>query len=150
MIKFQKNKKEKPFKKLICYRICFTLHESYAVYWWALPLAIFFIPTHEVFLAYRNSLKWSKKRAKKVLDRTLPQIVDYDEKDNSFSFNTKWNGTILYHHAPLHSKIWVRKFGFQLKNFLINEYIAEGYTKTVEDDWIVFREVQRGWSDNNA
>lgn len=150
MIKFQKTKKKNLFKKLIGYRICFTLRESYAVYWWALPLAMFFIPAHEAALTYKDSLKWSEKKAKKVLDKTLPKIVDYDEEDNSFSFSTEWNVAILYRNAPLHSKIWTRKFGLQLKEFLINEYVAERYTKTVEDDWIIFREVQKDWSDNNG
>lgn len=78
---------------------------------------------------YYKSLKWSNRTADKVLNRFLPKVVEYDEKTDSFYYNTNWYS---YHAVPFGYRNWYQKFKDELDNYLITDYHPEGYTKTVE------------------
>lgn len=78
---------------------------------------------------YYKSLKWSNRTADKVLNRFLPKAAEYDEKTDSFYYNTSWYS---YHAVPFGYRNWYQKFKDELDDYLINNYHPEGYTKTVE------------------
>ena len=78
---------------------------------------------------YYKSLKWSNRTADKVLNRFLPKVVEYDEKTDSFYYNTSW---YAYHAVPFGYHNWYQKFKDELDDYLITDYCPEGYTKTVE------------------
>ena len=78
---------------------------------------------------YYKSLKWSNRTADKVLSRFLPKVAEYDEKTDSFYYNTNW---YPYHAVPFGYRNWYQKFKYELDDYLINNYHPEGYTKTVE------------------
>lgn len=91
-----------------------------------------------------NRRVWSDKKAKKVLDKILPKVLDYVEEDNAFYYCMNWSEWELVDKAPLIYRKWVRKFKYELHKFIRDNYENEDYTKTVENDgfciWVTFSE----------
>lgn len=136
MAKFNKVKKEKKSW------VISTKKYSYA--WWALPL----IPVVEIIDYIQNKIDshriWSDEKAKKVLDKVLPKVLDYVEEDNAFYYCMDWSEWGLFDNAPLIYRKWVKKFKYRLHKFIQDNYENEDYVKTFENDgyyvWVKFSE----------
>lgn len=91
-----------------------------------------------------NRRKWSGEKAQKVLNKILPKVLDYVEEDNAFYYCMSWSEWGLVDNAPLVYYKWVKKFKYNLHDFIRNKYKNEDYEKTIENDgygeWIKFTE----------
>ena len=82
-----------------------------------------------------------------MLDKVLPKVLDYSEKDKAFYYNMEWGCSQLWYKAPLRYRKWARKFQYDLHKFIEEGYENAQYIKTVdkdkylyEDTWIKFEE----------
>lgn len=140
MAKFDiaKNKNE---KKKINWRVNIG---DYQVVFWALPIFPIFYGIKKFEDWSYNRMAWDEKRADRVLNTILPQVLEWDEEDNAFYFNTEWGDSIYWRRAKRVDRKWARKFCYKLKNYLEDEYENADYIKSVERDyyetWIKFVE----------
>lgn len=102
--------------------------------------------TYEKFinwLNYRNS--WNKERANEIFNYYIPRSAEWDKENNEFYFFDNGYGWSIY-HAKRHLKRKDRRFwrvnagtcGYKMRNYLVNEFELEGFTKEVgscEDGW---------------
>lgn len=124
----------------------YILHtKKYSYYIWALPLLPFVILIDYIKDWHYNRLIWSNERAIKVLNKTLPKIIEWVEEDKSFYYSMDWGTSQLYNRAPFFSRKWARKFARKLHCFIKEEFEIEGYNKSIEIDdyeevWVRFSE----------
>lgn len=119
--------------------------KNYQVYFWALPILpiIIMIDKFENWQYERRT--WNDEKAKKVLDKILPKVLEWVEEDNAFYYCMSWSSWSLYNHAPFGYRKWVKKFNYELQKFIRYNYEDEKYIKTIEDNdyddiWIKFSE----------
>lgn len=100
-----------------------------------------------VNLKYYKSLKWSNRRADKVLSYYLPKAVEYSTEKDAFYLDANW---YAYNFVPFGHHQWYQKFNDELDDYLLNEYCPEGYTKGIykdEDEWyspvIYFKKIEK-------
>lgn len=102
--------------------------KKYSFYIWSAPL----VPIGMLIEKYKewayNRLQWDANTAKKVLDYTLPYVLEYAQEDNYYYYDRV---ICLSDRAPRKYKAWTGKFGNKLKTYLANEYQKEGYKKIV-------------------
>ena len=140
MANFDKAKKTKKAKKQ-----WWVIHiRNYSVYIWALPilpviLLVDYIKDHN----YKKRV-WSEQTATMILDKVLPQVLEWVEEDNAFYYCMNWNSSILYRKAPRKDRRWAYKFSYRLQRFIKEGYENADYIKTVEEDycdtWVKFVE----------
>lgn len=104
--------------------------KNYDCFFLLFPLIPIVMLLNWIDMKYYRSLKWSDRTAEKVLNRFLPKMAEYDEKTDSFYYNTSW---YAYRAVPFGYHNWYQKFKYELDDYLINSYHPEGYTKTVEN-----------------
>lgn len=121
---YAKDRKEKKYKKP--WYLINT--KKYSFYIWVAPI----VPICVLIEKYKewayNRLQWDVNTAKKVLDHTLPYILEYDQKDNYYYYD---RCICFADKAPRKYKAWAGKFGNKLRSYLANEYQKEGYKKVV-------------------
>lgn len=102
--------------------------KEYSFYIWATPAVPICILIEKYQKWVYNRLKWDKDTAKRVLDRTLPYILEYDQTDNYYYYDRViW----LPDKAPRKYKAWTSKFITKLQAYLADEYQKAGYKKVV-------------------
>lgn len=94
---------------------------------------------------YYRSLEWDERKAEKLLDRTLPKVLKYIEKENAYYYSMTWRGFYLTDKAPFGMKIWARKYSKEIIDYLENGYHHPKYHKLVIDEgggdkWLKFEE----------
>ena len=118
--------------------------KNYQVYFWALPMLPIVIMIDKLKNWQYNRRTWNDEKAKKVLDKILPKVLDWVEEDSAFYYCMDWSDWGLYHNAPIGYRNWVKKFRYELQKFICYGYENEKYTKTVENDgygvWVKFSE----------
>ena len=106
-----------------------------------IPVAMLY---NKVKKARYDSLKWSEEKAAKVLNRTLPKVLSYDDELDEYSYCMGWSHWVIISNAPILCRGWARKFSRQLLEYLQEDYQNPNYEKTIVDDWgdiwVVFRE----------
>ena len=87
---------------------------------------------------YLNSREvWSEERAKKILDYYIPRRAEWDEEDKAFYFfdNGMGWGNLAKKHLKRKDRRWWNIHrgwvGGNIRDYLINEYEIEGFTKSV-------------------
>lgn len=113
------------------------------VYLWGLPL----IPIMEINYAFTNwnynRKVWSEKRATKVLDYTLPYILDYIADEDAYYYDKEWYPSHFRKYAPFWHRAWARKFSFKIQEYLFNGYSHSEYDIIFECDeyneWVFFK-----------
>ena len=124
-----------------------TIKTKYHVYfWWAAPL----IPFCEFYDWANRKLnemtKWDEEKAEFLLNKyILPKRLEYIEEENAYYyavlFNPEWN---YYRYCPRRYHRWLRKFGWKVQQYLVEEYENPDYTKTelreYDEHWIKFEE----------
>ena len=117
---------------------------DYSVFILALPIFPIFLLSEKIKKWNYDHLEWNEVRATKVLDKTLPKILEWNEEDNAFYYSMDWGYDFAWRTAPLLHRKWARKFGCKLKKFIKEGYENTEYTKTIEEDyyntWIKFVE----------
>lgn len=87
---------------------------------------------------------WSEEKATKVLDKILPQVLEYVAEENAYYYCCEWHCSTLLDKSSNREKMWVNKFINELVDYLALKYENENYIKTIEDDkyekWIKFAE----------
>lgn len=93
--------------------------------------------------AQRNR-KWSTKRANRVLRYAFPNRAEVNTEERTIGkyIRSWWFSWSTY--ARWYDKKWCKKFNDKLKEYCIEEFEMEGYTKIVEieDDewtWVAFQ-----------
>ena len=118
--------------------------KNYQVYFWALPMLPIVIMIDKLKNWQYNRRTWDDEKAKKVLDKILPKVLEWVEEDNAFYYCMSWSDWGLYDNAPIGYRNWVKKFRYELQKFIRYGYENEKYTKTVESDgydiWVKFTE----------
>ena len=124
-----------------------TIKTKYHEYfWWAAPL-IPFVEFYDWADRKLNEMtKWDEEKAEFLLNKyILPKRLEYIEEENAYYyavlFNPEWN---YYRYCPRRYHRWLRKFGWQVQEYLIKEYENPDYTKTelreYDDHWVKFEE----------
>lgn len=113
-------------------------YQIYSIPILLLPIAPFVIAWDKIKRWNYRRQSWSDAKATKALDYFLPHVLDYDEDDGCYYCHTAWryNRWYVQKYVPLTLKTWVKKYHYELKDFLIDSYNKDGYFKTlVEDKW---------------
>lgn len=120
---------------------------EYKVPWLELPIFLFCLAILKIDEWYHDNLVWDETRATKVLDKTLPKVLDWIEEENVYCYCMDWGNTHLYTRAPKFHKAWARKFSGRLQYFIRDGYENKNYIKTIEkdfydDEWVKFKEIE--------
>lgn len=119
--------------------------KNYSYYIWALPIIPFILLADYIKNHNYKRLVWDEKIATKVLDKVLPQVLEWVEEDNAFYYSMEWGTGNLWRRAPHRYRKWARKFAYQLQKFIEIGYQNTEYIKTTERDiycelWVKFVE----------
>lgn len=139
---FRKAKKKAERKK---YKLWYIFKAGkWECFFFLVPLIPFVELSERIKAKKYNNLVWSDKKAKKVLDKTLPKALNYDTNENEYYFGTDWNTRVLVKNTPIRWRKWADKFSSSLYEYLKNTYENESYIKTVEEsctgNWVIFKE----------
>ena len=109
------------------------------------PLWIWAIVCDKItdWIVFRN--RWNEERANEILNYYIPRRAQWIEDEKEFYFFDNGFGWSI-NHAKRHLKRKDRRFwkvnaggwGYKMRNYLINEFELEGFTKEVldtEDSW---------------
>lgn len=146
MTSFEKAQTKKKSHKIINHKLerlkISMVNGKYKFYFFLLPIVLPIILIEELKNWNYKRMNWNETKATKILDHVLPKLVEYIEQDNAYYYNMDWGNYNLWHSAPLVYRNWARKFSYELKQYIKNEYEHESYIKTIEDDgwdvWIKF------------
>ena len=92
--------------------------------------------------------KWDVKRAKEIFDYYIPRYCKYNKEDEAFYFFDNgygWGYSLAKKHLKHKDRTFWRRnaaWGGEMRNYLINEYELEGFTKEVVD-------TSNGWTEIN-
>jgi hypothetical protein len=92
---------------------------------------------------YTSKITWDPNRAKRVLDDTLPYILD--EEDGELVYSMTWSSFNFRRWAKLKDKRFCGIYVYNIREYLKEEYEIEGYTKALVDDdvnyscWVIFQ-----------
>ena len=118
--------------------------KNYQVYFWALPLLPIVIMIDKFKNWQYERRTWNDEKAKKVLDKILPKVLDYVEEEDAFYYCMCWTEWGLVDNAPLIHREWVKKFKYDLHQFILKSYENKDYDKTLvreyDETWIKFTE----------
>lgn len=91
-----------------------------------------------------NNRKWSTKKADRILRYAFPNRAEVNHEEQTIGkyIRSWWFNWATY--AKWYDKKWCKKFNNELKQYCIEEFEMEGYTKivAVEDDewtWVAFQ-----------
>ena len=112
-------------------------NNSYKI-WRIILFPIWFFSTVNDKIAkkkYKN-LEWDKTRADKILTRYMLRESEWNEKEKSFYFwNNGWYISSYSGKKATKRKDhkFCSKYKFELKEYLLNEFELEGFTKIIDD-----------------
>lgn len=138
---FAKDKKKKKI-----FHIPTIKTKEYEFKVWILPIAPFFIAYDKIDKWNYNRQAWSEEKAKKTLNYFLPYVLEYVEEDNAFYYCTDWrySSEDIAKRVPFGLRKWVKKFKYQILEYLETRYENPKFTKSIEKDsyetWIKFEE----------
>lgn len=142
MTKFDKAKQNNTKKKI---NLKVKIGE-YKIVFWLLPIFPIFLGVKKIKDWHYNSLIWNEEKATKVLDKVLPKVLEWVEKENAYYYCINWDCFHMYTKAPFYYRRWAKKFARKLQAFVENGYENKNYTKTIEKDycdtWVKFIEVE--------
>lgn len=112
--------------------------------WWNKIGKVIFFPIWIIALIVEKIQKklndrqaWSEERAKQILDYYIPRKAEWNEEDKTFYFfdNGMGWGTSSKKYLKFKDRRWWNIYrgwiGGKIRNYLINEYEIEGFTKEV-------------------
>lgn len=112
--------------------------------WWIIPFIT--LADYIEKKAYAKRV-WNTTTATKVLDKVLPEMLEWVESDKAFYYCMGWGYSSLWRKAPLRYRKWAYKFQRDLHKFIEEGYENTQYIKTIEepkhfydDKWVKFEE----------
>lgn len=104
------------------------IEPSYDIIWWALPIAAIYILISKA----RNNVKWSDKKATRILNKILPKHLDYNKEKDVYYYCMDWLALGLRTGAPIYYKNWIYHYSERLQKFIKDKYEPKGYEKRVD------------------
>lgn len=148
MTSFEKEHKKamnKKKRKLLYskFKIFFsTKNDEWEFYFFLLPLLPVAMLTSFILHWRYNRLQWNEHKATKILDKTLPKVVSYDEDIDAYCYCLDWASWGLVKQCPFYYRKWVSKFNYELHNYVANGYKSKEYRKIVQkntyETWVIF------------
>ena len=120
--------------------------KNYSYYIWALPIIPFCWICDKIESLIDKSLKWNEEKAEKILNKTLPKILKWDDDEKNYYLYIRSYYGFNWERVPFIYRKWSKKFSYRLKEYLLDKYENGLYTKKVEkkdyDDfyYIIFTE----------
>ena len=108
--------------------------KDYSYYIWALPIIPFLWMFDKIESLIDKSLKWDEAKAKKILDKTLPKILEWDDDEKNYYLYIRRYYGFNWERTPIIHRKWSKKFSYSLKEYFLEKYENELYTKRVETE----------------
>lgn len=108
-----------------------------------------FVWSRDKIRTYLNSrTEWSESRANEILNYYVPRFADWDKEDKTFYFFDNGYGWSM-RPAKKHLKLKDRRFwklhaswgGGHVRDYLINNFELDGFTKKVGNCWDGWTEI---------
>lgn len=111
-----------------------------------IPVAIVVGTAEYIDNKYYESLEWSDEKATKLLNRTLPYVLEWVEENNAYYYCMNWGSGYFNKKAPFGYRRWGVKFYSDIIDFIRDGYENPNYCKTIEKDewgdtWVKFEEI---------
>ena len=137
--------KDRPKRKEFKVRYKFFGEEFY-INPFLIPVAIVVGTAEYIDNKYYESLEWSDEKATKLLNRTLPYVLEWVEENNAYYYCMNWGCGYFSKRAPFGYRRWGVKFYSDIIDFIKDGYENPNYCKTVEKDkygdvWVKFEEI---------
>lgn len=108
--------------------------KKYSYYIWALPIIPFCWICDKIESLIDKSRKWDETKAEKILNKTLPKILKWDEDEKNYYLYIRSCYGFNWERVPFIYKKWSKKFSYSLKEYFLNKYENELYIKKVETE----------------
>ena len=87
-----------------------------------------------------NKIEWNEARTAEILNYYIPRIAHWDKEEKEFSFfdnGCGWSISFAKKYLKLKDRRYWNKFqgfcGGEIRNYLINKFELEGFTKELGD-----------------
>ena len=108
--------------------------KNYSYYIWALPIIPFCWVYDKIVNLIDKSRKWDEAKADKILNKTLPKMLKWDEEEKNYYLYIRSFYGFNWERVPFIYRKWSKKFSYRLKEYLLDKYENELYTKKVEKE----------------
>ena len=108
--------------------------KNYSYYIWALPIIPFCWMYDKIVELIDKSRKWDEAKAEKILNKTLPKILKWDDDEKNYYLYIRSYYGFNWERVPFIYRKWSKKFSYRLKEYLLDKYENELYTKKVEKE----------------
>ena len=108
--------------------------KNYSYYIWALPIIPFCWVYDKIVDLIDKSRKWDEAKADKILNKTLPKMLKWDEEEKNYYLYIRSFYGFNWERVPFIYRKWSKKFSYRLKEYLLDKYENELYTKKVEKE----------------
>lgn len=122
--------------------------KKYSYYIWAAPIMPFVELVDRIKDNNYKKRVWDTEKASKVIDATLPHILEYDEENDCYWLNFDWSPYLFEKYAPRRLRKWAHKFSYNVRSYVFEGYQKEGWVKTIDDEdewnkWAIFRKEEK-------
>ena len=108
--------------------------KDYSYYIWALPIIPFCWVYDKIVNLIDKSRKWDEAKAEKILNKTLPKILKWDDDEKNYYLYIRSYYGFDWERVPFIYRKWSKKFSYCLKEYFLDKYENELYTKKVEKE----------------
>ena len=108
--------------------------KNYSYYIWALPIIPFCWVYDKIVKLIDKSRKWDEAKADKILNKALPKMLEWDEDEKNYYLYIRRYHGFDWCRVPLIYRKWSKKFSYRLKEYFLEKYENELYTKRVETE----------------
>lgn len=108
--------------------------KKYSYYIWALPIIPFCWMYDKIVNLIDKSRKWNEAKAEKILNKTLPKILKWDDDEKNYYLYIRHFYGFNWERVPFIYRKWSKKFSYRLKEYLLDKYENELYIKKVETE----------------
>ena len=108
--------------------------KNYSYYIWALPIIPFCWVYDKIVNLIDKSRKWDEAKADKILNKTLPKMLKWDEEEKNYYLYIRSFYGFNWERVPFIYRKWSKKFSYRLKEYFLEKYENELYTKRVETE----------------
>lgn len=112
--------------------------KKYTIPLYLLPISLFIIPVHELSLWIDKQfrVKCDEEKCKKALDKLMPRILVWSIEDEYYYTQFRICSCPEFEkYAPIGMKRFAKNCSYQLRNYLVDKYEMEGFTKKIERDY---------------
>ena len=85
----------------------------------------------------REKIEWDENRATEIFNYYIPRAAEWDSDDNTFYFFNNgmgWQGYYAKRRIKMKDRRFWKKFsGYKMREYLIDKFELEGFTKVLGD-----------------